>query len=294
MNSRSLHKTKAEEFGNQPARVVEEAIQHHARLFAPEKAEEKAQAAVSFARDRLSERSAVFEHFEVIRDALRHAQGKIRLPEIQAELDRQREQGNFISVEHIRPHAPAARYTTPQLVAVEREAIERVRAGQNQMQPIASNTTVAEIRERYANRLNGEQQRLVHETLLTRDQIFGIQGGAGTGKTTALSAIKEIAEAHGYKALGLGPTSRAAKGLKEAGMEAETMQSFLTRVQQPDETGLASACFSWMNRALPRANRCAIFSLSSLPVTAFFSSATRASTSRSKPAASLKNCRTPA
>ena len=231
---RSLHKTKAEEFGNQPARVVEEAIQHHARFFAPEKAAEKAQAAVSFARDRLSERSAVFEHFEVIRDALRHAQGKSRLSEIQAELDRQRGQGSFIPVEHIRPHAPAARYTTPQLVAVEREAIERVRSGQNQMQPIA-NTTVAEIRERYANRLNGEQQRLVQETLLTRDQIFGIQGGAGTGKTTALSAIKEIAESHGYKAQGLGPTSRAAKGLKEAGMEADTMQSFLTRLQQPDE-----------------------------------------------------------
>jgi ATP-dependent exoDNAse (exonuclease V) alpha subunit len=58
---------------------------------------------------------------------------------------------------------------------------------------------------------------------------LGIQGRAGTGKTTALSIIKEVAEENGYRALGLGPTSRAAKGLKEAGMEAETLQAFLMR-----------------------------------------------------------------
>ncbi len=33
------------------------------------------------------------------------------------------------------------------------------------------------------------------DALSSRDQIFGIQGGAGTGKTTALRSIAEIAEA---------------------------------------------------------------------------------------------------
>jgi ATP-dependent exoDNAse (exonuclease V) alpha subunit len=225
---RALHKRSAEEFGNQPARVVKEASQHHSRSLSPEKTQEKVRTAVTFAKDRLSERSAVFEHFEVIRDALRHTQGRARLQDIQAELDRQREQGQFIEVRHVWPQAPAARYTTPQLMAIEREAIERVRAGQNQLQPITS-VSGADIRQRYGERLNRDQTRLVHETLLTRDQIFGIQGGAGTGKTTALNAVKELAEASGYRAFGLGPTSRAAKGLKEAGMEAETLQAFLTR-----------------------------------------------------------------
>jgi hypothetical protein len=105
---KTMHKGHAAEFGDQPARVVSEAVERHVRSLCEEKAQEKAQAAVSFARERLSERSAVFEHFEVIRDALRHAQGKIRLPEIQAELDRQRGEGRFLTVDHIRPHAPAA------------------------------------------------------------------------------------------------------------------------------------------------------------------------------------------
>jgi conjugative relaxase-like TrwC/TraI family protein len=231
---KALHKRHAAEFDDQPSRVVAETAQHHSRSLSREKAEEKARAAVTFAKDRLSERSAVFEHFEVMRDALRHTQGKVCLPDIQAELDRQREQCYLVSVEHIRPHAPAARYTTPELIQVEREVIERVRSAKNQVQPIASVTANA-IRDRYRTRLNEDQLRLVHEVLVSRDQIFGIQGRAGTGKTTALSALKEMAEENGYQSLGLGPTSRAAKGLKEAGMEAETLQAFLTRGQQASE-----------------------------------------------------------
>jgi ATP-dependent exoDNAse (exonuclease V) alpha subunit len=194
----------------------------------------RAQAAVQFARERLGERSAAFEHFEVIRDALRHAQGKIRLPEIQAELNRQLAEGRFQKVDHIRPHAPAARYTTPKLVQPERDAIERVRAGIGQAKPIVSITS-AEIEQRYGGKLNEDQQRLVFDTVVSRDQISGIQGGAGTGKTTSLRAIKEVAEEGGYHPVGLGPTSRAAKGLKEAGMEAETLQAFLLRSSQPSE-----------------------------------------------------------
>ncbi|MDQ2842883.1 MAG: AAA family ATPase [Acidobacteriota bacterium] len=68
--------------------------------------------------------------------------------------------------------------------------------------------------------------------------IFGIQGRAGTGKTTALSAIRELAEENGYKAYGLGPTSRAAKGLKETGMEAETLQAHLLTKQHPESEDL--------------------------------------------------------
>ncbi|HEX7362244.1 MAG TPA: MobF family relaxase [Bryobacteraceae bacterium] len=231
---RALHKRSAEEFGNQPAHLVAEAAARYRREVSEEKAQSRAQSAVSFARDRLSERSAVFEHFETIRDALRHTQGKARLADIEAELVRQHEQGRFLQVDHVRPHAPGARYTTPELVAMERETIERVRAAQEQVRPVAGiDYTV--VMSRYGDQLNEEQRRLVYEALTTRDQIFGIQGGAGTGKTTALRAVRELAEEHGYQTVGLGPTSKAAKVLGEAGMEAETMQAYLTRGRQAQE-----------------------------------------------------------
>ena len=136
-------------------------------------------------------------------------------------------------MDHVRPNAPAARYTTPELVQIERDAIERVRAGIGQAKPIAT-LTLHEVGQRYS-RFNEDQQRLVRDALMTQDQIFGIQGKAGTGKTTALRAIREVAEEYGYPAVGLGPTSRAAKGLKEAGMEADTIHGFLLRGAQPSD-----------------------------------------------------------
>lgn len=231
---RALHKRSAEEFGDQPARVVHEASERHTRTLSTEKTQERSQAAVSFARERLSERSAVFEHFEVIRDALRHTHGRARLHDVEAELGHQKDQSRFLEVQHIRPNAPAARYTTPELIQIERETIERVRAGQNQLQPLAA-ISYGTLMARYSHELNEDQRRLVHDALATRDQTFGIQGGAGTGKTTALNAIREVAEEHGYKAHGLGPTSRAAKSLKEAGIDSETLQAYLTRARQGNE-----------------------------------------------------------
>ena len=44
-----------------------------------------------------------------------------------------------------------------------------------------------------------------------------------------MAAIRELAEEQGYKAIGLGPTSKATKGLKEAGMEAENLAAYLAR-----------------------------------------------------------------
>ena len=65
--------------------------------------------------------------------------------------------------------------------------------------------------------------------LLSRDQIQGLQGTAGTGKTTALSVIHRGAESAGYSVEGFAPISRAANQLREAGIPADTLQGFLAR-----------------------------------------------------------------
>ena len=230
---RALHQQHAAEFGNQPARVVAEASLRHARAITPDKVDERARAAVDSSRNGLSERNAVFEHYELVRDALRHAKGKVLLPDIYKELERQKEQGQFIGVDHVRPNAPMFRYTTPDLIAVERETIQMVLAGQNQPNATAA-VEATEIAARYEH-LNEDQRRLVKDALNTRDQVYGIQGSAGVGKTTSLTAIRELAEEHGYTTRGLGPTSRAAKGLSEAGIQSETLQAHLTRGYEPDD-----------------------------------------------------------
>lgn len=73
---------------------------------------------------------------------------------------------------------------------------------------------------------------MIEEVLTTRDRIHGLQGLAGTGKTTTLEAIREGAEKGGYAVEGFAPTARAAGQLRDAGVNASTLQSFLVRGQQ--------------------------------------------------------------
>jgi ATP-dependent exoDNAse (exonuclease V) alpha subunit len=138
-------------------------------------------------------------------------------------------------VGHVRPNAPLHRFTTPEMLAIEREVIERVLAAQNQPE------VTAPIREHDLRRypeLNPDQIGLLREALLSHDKVFGIQGKPGTGKSYPLASIKELAEGHGYRVRGLGPTSQATKGLRQAGIDSETLQLRLTRPQSSDRPTL--------------------------------------------------------
>jgi len=81
------------------------------------------------------------------------------------------------------------------------------------------------------------QDTVIHEVLTSRDRVHGLQGLAGTGKTTTLEAIRDGAEKNGYTVEGFAPTSRAAGQLREAGVSATTLQSFLVRGGQGQTTG---------------------------------------------------------
>ena len=82
--------------------------------------------------------------------------------------------------------------------------------------------------------LNQAQKTVVEDVLSSPDRIQGIQGFAGSGKTTTLTAIRSAAERQGYQVEGFAPTSRAARQLNEAGIEAGTLQGFLARTANPD------------------------------------------------------------
>jgi ATP-dependent exoDNAse (exonuclease V) alpha subunit len=76
--------------------------------------------------------------------------------------------------------------------------------------------------------LNRAQKNVIEDVLSSSDRIQGIQGYAGVGKTTALTVLRSAIEVQGYEVQGFAPTSRAARQLREAGIEAGTLQGFLT------------------------------------------------------------------
>ena len=82
--------------------------------------------------------------------------------------------------------------------------------------------------------LSPSQLRAVDEIFLSREKVIGLEGRAGTGKTTALAIVREGAAAEGYRVEGFAPTSRAAQKLAEAGIETCTLQMHLARGQRPD------------------------------------------------------------
>jgi ATP-dependent exoDNAse (exonuclease V) alpha subunit len=82
--------------------------------------------------------------------------------------------------------------------------------------------------------LNQAQRNAIEQILTSRDQVQGLQGSAGVGKTASLAGVREGAERNGYTVEGFAPTSRAARQLRDAGIAADTLQSFLARSRTPD------------------------------------------------------------
>jgi ATP-dependent exoDNAse (exonuclease V) alpha subunit len=103
-----------------------------------------------------------------------------------------------------------------------------MRAGQGQHAELVSNSTRETIAREY-DHLNESQRAAVEEILVNRDQVMALEGAAGTGKTTALTAVRDAAEREGYQVEGFAPTSRAAHKLAEAGIETSTIQHHLAR-----------------------------------------------------------------
>ncbi len=257
----AAHRALASEFGNQADRVVRESQDRVLmRGMAPAEAQarantangqpwsepgrktaqELAKEAVGYAKEHIYEREAVADRRAILRDALRHGMGEVRLPEVLNEFDERRAQGEFRQAGN-RIHDTDLRFTTPATLAAERANIAIMRAGQDAMKPMLTPKMGGEHAAGANTNLNPAQKRVVEEVLSSKDRIQGLQGLAGTGKTTTLETIRKGAELGGYTVEGFAPTSRAAASLREAGVSADTLQSFLARGDNKNgqETGAA-------------------------------------------------------
>lgn len=228
----AAHREVAAEHGNQPQQVVAEARERaQMQQHNPDK-NIRAKEAVTYARDSLFEREAVADERLILRDALRRGMGETTYAEVRSDFEMRRERGDFRSVEAAK-YASSRSFTTPETIAAERANVAHVLAGRNTVAPIMS-AEKAQEQAKSRDFFNDSQRRAVEEVLNSTDRIHGLQGRAGSGKTSTLENIREDAEKSGYKVEGFAPTSRAAAQLREAGIDATTLQSFLARGEKPD------------------------------------------------------------
>ena len=230
---REQHQRLAQEHGQQPQRVIEEAAQRPGVELRPEQSGVAAQQGMSYARERGMEREAVADERTLMRDALKHTMGEARLPELRAEFERRIGRQELIEVER-RPGLAGRAFTTDEMQGYERELIERMKLGQGTREVLADGNVREQTMGQHAH-LSVSQRQAVEDVLMSRDRMMALEGVAGGGKTTSLAAVREGAERAGYQVEGLAPTSRAAQKLAEVGIETQTLQRHLARGEQPDD-----------------------------------------------------------
>ena len=118
--------------------------------------------------------------------------------------------------------------TTDRAVGDERETVALMRAGERR--------SAAPMRARAVDKalrngpLTHGQKEAVKLILTSDDRTVGVQGYAGSGKTTMLRRARTLLEKKGYEVRGLAPSASAARTLEgEAGIGSETLQRFLAR-----------------------------------------------------------------
>ncbi|WP_348261050.1 MobF family relaxase [Telmatobacter sp. DSM 110680] len=226
------HRELCAQFGYQAERVVAQAKEHSHQHQQPERT---AQQAAMYARNHVFERSAVQDERAILQSMLDRGMGVLSYGQARQEFARRVATGEFRSVGHREGHA-APRYTTGEMVRMERETIERMQAGNHHSfrDPMLVSPQVRIPTEDRHPELNSSQRAAVDEIFVSREKIIGLEGIAGAGKTMTLGVIREGAEAEGYRVEGFAPTSRAAQKLAEAGIESSTLQLHLARGEQPD------------------------------------------------------------
>jgi conjugative relaxase-like TrwC/TraI family protein len=218
-----MHKEMAERFGNQPEQVIR--VAHSREVDRNILSHQHLETALTYAQDKNLERHAVTDERDLMRDALKRSLGEGSFAEVGERFEKRIESGHLIEVES---RSPARAFTTEKMIQYERDNVSEMRKGQGQHGVFVNPETWQSVQQNHTH-LSASQRAAVEQTLATRDKIVGLEGIAGAGKTTSLSAIREAAEREGYQVIGLAPTSRAAHKLAESGIESHTLQRQLIR-----------------------------------------------------------------
>lgn len=141
-----------------------------------------------------------------------------------------------------KPQKPAeARWTTKQMLTLEREMAVMVEASQADASHVLSTAQVdaalAQFHEEKGFALYPEQEAAVRHVCQTPGAVKLIKGEAGTGKTTLAAAARLALESAGFRVRGAALAGKASRGLQnDSQIKSGTLASLLHQIQ-PGEDG---------------------------------------------------------
>ncbi|MDA8260645.1 MAG: relaxase domain-containing protein [Betaproteobacteria bacterium] len=195
-----------------------------------------AREAVQQAVAHLTEREAVFQLHDLNHQAARFSAGKASWTQIAAEIKAQTKSGELIR--------NGDRFTTRSAQDLERDSARRLQQGKGAHEAILTprefDDALAKFEKQKALELKAErfaltaEQRAAASMILTGDDRFqGVQGLAGTGKTTMLEFVCTAAESKGWTVTGHSNGSeQAAKLQAESGIASTTTARHLIDAEQ--------------------------------------------------------------
>lgn len=190
----------------------------------------------------IGERETSWTRGELVKTALDLGVKGVTADGVEARMDRLVADGKMLEGTSERIDGKPGKYTTPEHVAIERATLANVAAGKDASAPIIA---AAEAPGRLrgvagGHELNAEQIAAGTLALASEDRTVVIQGVAGAGKTTIISAIASVAHQEGREVIGLAFANKMVSDLRndttirgvdgevvKQGIEARTVSSFI-------------------------------------------------------------------
>lgn len=185
----------------------------------------EAQIAARYAMKTLSEREAVFSERELRREAYERGVGTTTISSTDRQFDKLKDAGVLVDFKDDKITTKAVLNSeewTLKTISESRGTIEQVVSDDN----VAANIAAYEKDKKF--KLTEGQRVSVENIFATKDRFIGVQGLAGTGKTTMLEVVKNIANDNNIPIRGMSGTKKAANTLmNESGIQSQTTTMFL-------------------------------------------------------------------
>jgi len=172
---------------------------------------QSARDAVASAINHLTEREQAFSDRDLWKEAAKFAQGQTDTDKIASAIGELKRTGDLIE-------RADGKFTTREAVEGEKWMAEHLSKGQGAHEAVMNGqefeAALKSFEERKSFHLSEEQRDASRMILVGDDRYQGVQGLAGTGKTTMLEFVREAAESKGWEI----------KGFSNGGAQADKMQ----------------------------------------------------------------------
>ncbi|EDJ5945871.1 conjugative transfer relaxase/helicase TraI [Salmonella enterica] len=191
-----------------------------------------AEQAVSLAIPRAQQGQVHLSEITLLSEAVKSGQP---LADVRTEIARQVNSGELIQLDSV--SGAGNRVLVPRVAyEMEKTIIRHIAEGKDAVQPLMALTPASVLAG-----LTAGQREATRTVLENTDRFMAIQGYAGVGKTTqfraVMGALNTLSESVRPQVIGLGPTHRAVHEMREAGVEARTLASFLSETRLAIQAG---------------------------------------------------------